>query len=351
MAAGPITQIADVVVPREFADYIQQLTEVKSRLIMSGAVQRNATLDMKLAGGGLIFDFPSWQDLGDDSDRVSTDTAHDDFSGGSQSPSPFKGKTSQERAVRLSRNASWSAADLAEALAGSDFMGVVAARESDYWMRRAQDIFIATVKGVLADNSAAPTGTEHVEDDLTFDASGAAFVPGTTDFSAENFLAAALTAGDSQEDFVMLMVHSVVYNTMQRNNLIDFIPDSNGVVNIPTFLGRMVIVDDRMPNTAGVYDSWLFGRGFMQWGSSMPKVPMEIERRAGGGNGGGQEIFYSRREWTMHPVGHQFAVASPANGGPSNAATSGNLAHADSWVRVYPERKQIKMARLLTRES
>jgi hypothetical protein len=35
---------------------------------------------------------------------------------------------------------------------------------------------------------------------------------------------------------------------MQKNNLIDFIPDAEGHINIPTFLGRRVIVDDGMPN-------------------------------------------------------------------------------------------------------
>ena len=76
-----------------------------------------------------------------------------------------------------------------------------------------------------------------------------------------------------------------------------------------------------------------------------------MERAPSQGNGKGADILYSRTQWAIHPVGHRFAVASPAVGGPSNASTSGNLAHADSWVRVYPERKQIKIARLITREA
>ena len=52
----------------------------------------------------------------------------------------------------------------------------------------------------------------------------------------------------------------------------------------------------------------------------------------------------------MHPAGHAYA-GTPANGGPSNAATANNLAAAASWNRVYPERKQIKIARLRTTEA
>ena len=78
-------------------------------------------------------------------------------------------------------------------------------------------------------------------------------------------------------------------------------------------------------------------------------MPTEVFRHPSAGNGGGQSTLYNRVEWCLHPVGHKFA-ASPADGGPSNLATAPNLAHEDSWQRVYPERKQIKIARLITRE-
>ena len=68
------------------------------------------------------------------------------------------------------------------------------------------------------------------------------------------------------------------------------------------------------------------------------------------GNGAGAETLYNRVEWSIHPAGHKYAGTAP-NGGPSNAATSNNLADAGSWQRVFPERKQIKIARLKTREA
>ena len=137
---------------------------------------------------------------------------------------------------------------------------------------------------------------------------------------------------------------------MQKNNLIDFIPDARGEIEIPTFLGREVIVDDGLPSTGNVYDTWLFGMGATMLGMGTPKVPVEVERKPGAGNGGGQEVLYMRNEWLMHPTGHAYVGTSP-NGGPTNAATSNNLADAGSWARRYPERKQIKFARLVTREA
>ena len=47
-----IVQIADVVVPRIFTPYVQQLTEEKTALIQAGALVRDNMLDNLLAGGG-----------------------------------------------------------------------------------------------------------------------------------------------------------------------------------------------------------------------------------------------------------------------------------------------------------
>ncbi len=345
MAAGPITQVSDVVVPEIFTPYVQQLTEEKARIITSGVAVRDPAIDEMLAGGGLTFNVPSFRDLDSDADRVSTDTSTSaGFAAGTDSPDPQKIETDTEIAVRLNRNQSWSSADLAAVLAGADPLNAIIGRVAFYWTRRLQAIVIATVNGVIKDNVANDSA------DYENDISGGGFIDGVTNFSAEAFLDAAVTMGDSMEDLVAIMVHSVVFNRMQKNNLIDFIPDSQGVVNIPTFLGRSVLIDDGMPNASNVYDSWLFGAGFLRLGSSPPKVPTEITREAGAGNGGGQEILYSRNQWSLHPVGHAY-TGTAANGGPGNGVGANDLNNATSWNRVFPERKQIKFARLVTREA
>ncbi len=349
MAAGPITQISDIIVPEIFNPYVQQMTEEKSAIITSGAGVRDSELDADLSGGGLTFNMSSFRDLDNDADNVSSDDADDAFTAGSANSAPMKTGTSQETAVRLSRNQSWSASDLSTALAGADPMASIADRVATYWARRQQTAFIATMGGVFADNDAAPVGTEHVQGDLTNDISGASYSAGVTDFSAPAFIDAAVTMGDSMGDLMMVAVHSIVYARMQKNNLIDFIPDASGQVMIPTFLGRRVVVDDNITNAAGVFHTWLFGAGAVRLGMGSPKVPVEVARNPDAGNGGGAEILYNRVEWIIHPGGHRFA-GTTSKGGPTNAATSNNLAHADSWLRVFPERKQIKTARLITRE-
>ena len=236
-------------------------------------------------------------------------------------------------------------------------MAAIADRVAYYWTRRLQKAFIATWQGVSKDNGGNDSG------DYSNDIVGTTFSNNVTNFTAEAFLDARLTMGDSMEDLSVIMVHSVVYNRMQNNNLITFIPDARGEVRIPMFLGAAVIVDDGMPTgttsvrgdgtagVVGVYESWLFGSGSSQLGVGSAETPTEVERQASAGNGGGSETLHSRVEWCIHPVGHAFSVSTPANGGPGNAATSGNLNHAGSWNRVFGERKMIKFARLITREA
>lgn len=344
MAAGTV-RISDVVVPEIFTGYTQQITESKSRLIQSGAITRDESIDNMLVGGGLTFNTPSFKDLDDDDANVSTDDPD-------VSSTPKKIGTATEISVRLSRNNSWSTMDLAASLAGADPAGSISGRVGQYWTRQLQKVFIATAKGIFADNDAAPSGSEHTQYDMTYDIKGGSYVDGVTTFSAEAFIDAAATMGDSQEDLGIVCMHSVVYARARKNNLIDYIADyaNPGAQSIPTFLGRIVIVDDAMPVSSGVYQTWLFGGGSFRLGIGAAEVPTEVHRAPAAGNGGGQETLYSRVEWCLHPVGHQYA-GTPASGGPGNGTGSNDLANAGSWKRVFTERKQIKIARLVTRES
>jgi hypothetical protein len=142
------TQISDVIVPSVFTPYTQQLTMQKTAIVQSGVAARDDFLDSLLAGGGLTFTVPSWQDIGDPAENVSSDDPN-------TNSTPNITQTSAEVAVRLSRNASWSTMRLATALAGSDPMQSIASRVSDYWVRRLQRAVVAVANGVFADNALA----------------------------------------------------------------------------------------------------------------------------------------------------------------------------------------------------
>jgi len=362
MAAGAV-KVSDVVVPAIFDPYMQNITTEKTAIIQSGACVVDQDLSNKLEGGGLTFNMPSMKDIDNESEDIMSDDYDDVYGATFGTPDNFaQNKNSYPRkigslneiAVRLSRHQSWSSVQLARDLAGKDPMAAIGNRVGYYWARRRQAAFVAVVTGILADNDAAPSGSDtHLQFDLTYDASGSGFQQGVTEFSATNFLRACLTMGDSQDDLGMVIMHSVVYHKAQVGNLIDFVPDAvnPNAAAVPYFLGRRVVVDDGMPNASGVFDTWIFGQSAFLLGVGSPDTPVEVERAPRAGKGAGQDILHTRVKWCLHPVGYKYAVASPASGGPSNLATTGNLAHLDSWSRIYPERKQIKFARLKTRES
>jgi hypothetical protein len=350
-ATGPITKLEDLIVPEIFTSYVQNLTAQKSNLVRSGALVEDATLNGFLSGAGSTFTVPGFKDLDNDEENTSSDHADDSYTGGATNSKPKKIGTLSEIAVRLSRNQSWSSADLANDLIGADPMNAVANRVADYWTRRLQTAFVSTMRGVFAMNSAAPVnGSTHAANDMTHNISSTAFTNGVTNFSGSALIDAAVTMGDSMEDLTMICVHSIVYARMQKNNLIEFIPDARGEVRIPTYLNRVVIVDDGMPATGGVFESWLFGANTVGLGTGSPAVPTEVERKPNSGNGGGSSVLFNRVEWLIHPRGHAFIGTPASAGGPTNAATAGNLAAAASWRRAVPERKQVKIARLITRE-
>lgn len=362
-----VVRVSDLVIPARFSSYLQQRTEEKSNLIRSGLLVRDPFLDNFLAGAGLTINVPSFKDLSG-TPRVSNDdpTLRIPADGTGTPPNTHKSiGTAQEIAVRLSRNDSWSDMDLAGALAGADPMAAIMGLTSSYWARALQKAFVATVQGIFADNAAAPTGgDQHTQNDLTVDISGGGYVAGVTDFNLEGLISAVTTLGDSAEDIVAVMMHSIVLSRAKKNSLVDSIPDVSNplAANIEVIANKYrVIVDDGLPNpagsganqtAAGIYHTWFLGAGAFRLGMGSPSNPVEVERKPEAGNGGGQSILWQRVEWCIHPVGHAWIGTAPV-GGPADgdASTANTLAHADSWRRVFPERKQIKIARLITREA
>jgi len=153
--------------------------------------------------------------------------------------------------------------------------------------------------------------------------------------------------GDVATDLQAIAVHSRIMAQMVKNDDIVYIPDSQGMLTIPTYMGLRVIVDDGMTVRAGttsgfVYTSVLFGAGAFGYGEGSAKVPVALDREEAKGNGGGIETLWERKTWLLHPFGYQ------ATGTPSGVSfTTTELAAATSWSRVV-ERKNVPIAFLQT---
>ena len=134
---------------------------------------------------------------------------------------------------------------------------------------------------------------------------------------------------------------------LRKNNDIEFIPDSEGKLTIPTYQGLRLVVDDGMTVTAGStdgfkYTSVIYGGGAFGYGNGSPKIPMELYRAPLQGEGGGAESIGERKTWLLHPSG--FAdTGTPA----ADSYSLAELRLAATWNRVVV-RKNVKIAYLIT---
>lgn len=328
------TDLADIIIPEVFAGYVQVLTAEKSAFVQSGVLAPNALLNGFLAGGGDTIQMPFFNPLAQVAANISTDAP------GNATPQNID--TGRNIAQRQSLNQVWASYDLVQSLAGADPLEAISNQVASYWTQQLQTRLILTIRGLIADN-------EGDEDDMVFNiTNGSGAVDATNFFSGEAFLDAAATMGDAADSLGVVAMHSVPFTRAQKNNLIDFIPDARGEVEIPTFLGRRVVVDDGMPTIANgpniEYSTYLFGAGALSQGVGSPRVAAEVNREPLQAQGGGEEFLHSRILWAIHPEGFQWTGNSQALKSPSEA----ELILATNWDRAIAERRLIKLAELRT---
>jgi hypothetical protein len=332
-----VTRLTDLIVPSIFDPYVQELSVEMNGLIASGIVETRPDLSAKLNGGGRTFDMPFYRDLSNTESNVSSDDP-------TSYSTPLNITTGQAVAIRHSRNQSWSDMDLEAALIGDDPLQAIARLVAGYWVRQDQRLLLASLVGVIADNEANDAGD--MVYDVSNDAAGDA-VAGEL-FSGENFIATEQTMGDAQAGLAAVCMHSVVYARARVLDLIDYALDSQGAPTIPTYMGKRVIVDDQVTATAGTYrtayNTYLFGLGAFGFGEGTPRTPSEAERVPSAGDGGGQEVLYSRREFILHPPGFAWQSSSMAGESPTNT----ELQAAANWDRVAASRKSVRIAVLRT---
>lgn len=286
---------------------------------------------------------PIWGDLSDDeADIVSDDP--------DVNSTPRKLGTSKQLVRKSYLHSSWSAMNLASELAGSDALARIQDRAAAYWSRQLQKRLVASLSGIIAGNVANNAS------DMVHDISGAtnADVSDTTKFSATAMIDAATELGDNLDALSAIAMHSDVFRAALKADLINTIPDSEGLP-IKTYRGLAVIVDDGLPFTAAAgagstdaaaqYTTVLFGSGAVGYGVAEPRIAAgtEIENLPSAGRGGGQQVLHSRVNLAVHPAGFAWNEGTIAGDSPSLA----ELAEAAHWSRVF-ERKAIPLAFLIT---
>lgn len=323
------TQISDVITPDTWLPYTVQRSTELSELVRAGIIDADPQFAAIADEGGSTVNMPYWNDLAGE-DEVLSD----------QNPlSTGNIDSAQDVAVALNRGRAWKHNDLARIFSGDDPAGVAADLVADYWQRRMQALVLAMLKGVF---SIASMAGHLLGLNIT--------VAGAT--GADNYLTGVSwingmqLLGDHKESLVAAIMHSAVEASLAKQDLIEWVPDSEGKGRVRTFQGKRIIIDDGMPAdvVAGAvrYTTYLFGAGAIAFGASNREAQKPVQggmgvwgaeyfREALAGNSG----LINRRRMILHPRGIKWLGASMAGSTPTNT----ELSAAANWLRVWDAKK------------
>lgn len=320
----PVTTIANMqIVPEKFSQYVIDRTTELNTFINAGIATPDATVAQLINGtpeGGRFIQLPMWNAL---------DGEEDVF--GEQDVTVGNITTKEARATLLMRQRAWGSTDLAHVLGGADPMGAVAQLIADWRNGREQKIYLAILKGILDPTSGALK--DHVND-ISKGTDAAAYI------SREATLDTKQLLGDHYGVLGMVFMHSATYTYLQKKELILRQPWVNPVgetVELETFMGYRVVVDDGMPVSGDIYDTYFMGGGafIRQDGSPMGFVGTETDRD----KIGAKNYLINRWCQIIHPRGLSWVsngvYTNPENYYPANA----DLEKPENWELVVDHKK------------
>lgn len=343
-----ITTIGDIVTGNVpvLLSYMTQDPVEKTAFFQSGILAPTPYAAEIARGPSNLANIPFWKAIDSSIEPNYSNDIYQDIA------TPRNVQTGEMMARVAYLNEGFGQADLTVELTSQNPLQSVATRLDNFWQHQAQRRLLATSLGIYNGNVAA-TDAFHTQNDMVVDVSS------TLGFDAGAFIDATQTMGDalmgnSGEVLGVIAMHSFVYGQARKQQLIDFIRDAENNTMFATYQGYRVVVDDSMTVVgAGAerkFISIIFGNGAIGYGEGDPTKPLEYEREASRGNGGGVETLWSRKTWLLHPLGYTFTSAVITGNGSETVARSASwqdLANATNWNRVV-ERKHVPIAFLVT---
>ena len=353
MALATLSNVIDIEV---WGDLDAENDPTKTDLYMSGVIAGDNFFDNLANQPGETGELNFWRDLDHTIEpNYSTDTSD------TITPESIVQGSMSFRKVQV--NQAWGSLDLVRELqSNTDIMQRIRNRVAMYWTRQWQARLVATSIGIFNANvagnfhpqiTAASAAGDMINDVSIEDGNNAA---ATNLFNRDAFIDAVFTMGDRGEELSAMVMHSSVHKTVVKLDDHDFVFDSETNTRISTYMGRPIIVDDSCPVVAGgtsgfKYLTMLYGAEAFAYGKGTPTVPVEVDRNPESGNGGGEEILYTRETYMLHPIGHTNLNATVTGpnfaDGSAHQQTLADLVSATNWQRTHL-RKNVPLAFLVT---
>ena len=316
-----VTTIANMqIVPEKFSQYVIDRTTELNTFVNSGIATPDATVAQLINGtpeGGRFIQLPMYNPL---------DGEEDVF--GEQDVTVGNITTKEARATLLMRQRAWGSTDLARVLGGSDPMGAVAQLIADWRNTREQKIFLAILKGVFGNAL-----KDHCND-ISAGSGEAAYISDAATLDTKQLL------GDHYDSLGMVFMHSAVYTYLQKKGMITRNPifdPAQSSVEMERYLGYTIKVDDGMPVTDGVYDTYFVGKGafIRQDGTPMGFVGTETDRD----KIGAKNYLINRWCQIIHPRGLSWVSNGVYTDTTHMYPANVDLAKAENWELAVDHKK------------
>ena len=323
-----VTTFANMqIVPEKFSKYVIDRTTEKNTFVNSGIATPDANVAQLINGtpeGGRFIEIPMYNPLEGEEDVF-----------GEQDVSVGGITTKQARATLLMRQRAWGNTDLAQVLGGDDPMSAIVSLIADWRNVREQKIYQSILTGLFDTTNGALK--EHIND-ISTGSGEAAYI------SREATLDTKQLLGDKYDILGMVFMHSATYTYLQKKELILRQPWVNPVgetVEIETYMGYAVKVDDAMPVAEGVYDTYFMGGGAFIRQDGTPKgfIGTETDRD----KIGAKNYLINRWCQIIHPRGFSWVnegtYTDPNNYYPANV----DLAKPENW-KLAVDHKKVALA-------
>ena len=318
----PITTYSNMqIVPEKFQQYTLDRTTELSTLVKSGIATADnvaAQLINGLPAGGRFIELPFFNHLTGDDD-VFSETAL----------TPSNITTGACHATILMRQKAWGATDLSKVLGGADPMAAIGNLVSDWWLEKEQAIYLSILKGLLDPSTGCLKS--HVNDISSGSGDAAKISVGAA-------LDTKQTLGDHAQSLGLVFMHSAVYTALQKNQDIATEYDATLQIQIQTYLGYRVVVDDGMPVSEDdtKFTTYFLGSGALirQDGTPAGFIGTETDRDKLGAS----DYLINRRCMVIHPRGCSWNTGAEYPEGiyyPTNAM----LSTPANWTLVANAKK------------
>ena len=358
----PAFNFDDAFVRERFEQIMTEESVYKSALWNSGAIAIDTSLAAMVGSGdGRIFTKRFYRDLGEPAQSETGDggspegvfdqTNGPEYPDDSNTPVTTYSLADAELSVTKSGPlASWDIQTIQRRFNFmTDPMGVVETMLSEYWAKYLDKHAVAIMTGLINQNIATDGS------DSVLDIGNVANAPDVTNtIQPDTIITAEDLIGDAA-NFNTIVMHSRVYNNLRIQNLIDFIPSSDGRVNFSLYQGKIVMVSDQVEvDRSGanpVYTTYMMGEAVLAYGSSLAQGPNEAIigferwRDPRMGRGAGLDQIISRAQYALHPMGYSWLDAA-VTGSKSVGATPiypnlVNMRDVTNWERKAASNKLV----------